>query len=150
MSWKRAMIFTALLAAGTVTASAKDDDEKARARLGQVMYSAFRCAAFAIGNAQEENRLFAIGLDAGRRFIEAVENGQISSSVMGSEVPTGVVLYVRRGVGAHPEFIMGRIFEGMLVDLFDRYGEIFNSTDEGVRKSKAHVKYVQENCALIR
>src|SRR5262245_44987180 len=123
------------------------------ARDGRVMWSAFECATFAelSGDKKENERLFGIGLKAGRQFVEAVKNGQISPEAVRSEVPIGVTLYL---AGPTVDFIIGRIFENATKDAFDAVVERKNGqatiTDDEVRKSNAQHRYGEKNCTLIR
>jgi hypothetical protein len=138
--------------------SANADDEKERARLGRVMWSAFRCATFAemSGNEQEHERLFAIGVKAGRQFLEAIQNGQISPDAVKSEVPIGVTMLLG---GPSVDFIVGRVFEHATGDAFDEIVKRKDGlplpmsdwlNDAEVRKPKAGHAYVRGNCGRIR
>jgi hypothetical protein len=51
-----------------------------KARLSHVMWSAFQCSALAemSGDKNEQARLFQVGLKAGRDFLEAAKNGEIT------------------------------------------------------------------------
>ena len=62
-------------------------DEKAL--LGHIMWSAFQCSAFAelAENKNEQERLYLVGLNAGRTFLEAMKAGQISEQAAREAVP---------------------------------------------------------------
>jgi hypothetical protein len=141
-----------LAASWVLTAAAQN------ARDGRVMWSAFQCATFAemSGDKKENERLFGIGLKAGRQFVEAVKNGQLSPEAVSSEVPIGVTMYL---AGPSVDFIIGRIFENAMGDAYDdvvkrKNGTLLPTTDwvvdEEIRKPDAKHRYVKGNCALIR
>ena len=101
------------------------------------------------GGAKENERLFGIGLKAGRQFVEAVKNGQISPEAMRSEVPIGVTMYL---AGPSVDFIIGRVFEGAMGDVYDdivkrRNGIPLPSSDwvmdEAIRKPEEKHRYVK-------
>ena len=128
------------------------------ARDGRVMWSAFQCATFAemSGSNQEQDRLFGIGMKTGRRFVEALQNNQISPEAMRSEVPIGVTMLL---AGPSVDFIIGRIFENATRDAFDSIVKQKNGVlmpvddwvqDQEVRKLIAQRKYLQGNCGLIQ
>lgn len=141
-----------LAASWVLTAAAQN------ARDGRVMWSAFQCATFAemSGDKKENERLFGIGLKAGRQFVEAVKNGQLSPEAVRSEVPIGVTMYL---AGPSVDFIVGRIFENAMGDAYDDIVKRKNGMplptsdwvmDEEIRKPDAKHRYVKGNCSLIR
>jgi hypothetical protein len=141
-----------LAASWSVAAAAQN------ARDGRVMWSAFQCATFAemSGDTKEHERLFGIGLKAGRQFVEAVQNGQISPEAVRSEVPIGVTMYLG---GPSVDFIIGRIFENAMGDAYDDIVKRKNGLplptsdwimDKEARKPDANNKYAKSNCALLR
>jgi hypothetical protein len=137
---------TALLFTGSMALTAGAQS----ARDGRVMWSAFQCATFAelSGNTKEQERLFTIGVKAGRQFVEALQNGQISREALSSEVPIGVSMLL---AGPSVDFIIGRIFENAMRDAYDNAVKDGTSRRDGeLRKLEAEQKYLRGNCALIR
>jgi hypothetical protein len=151
---KAVLTFATALLSGLVPLTAAAQN----ARDGRVMWSAFQCSTFAemSGNNQEQERLFGIGVKAGRRFVEALKNGQISPDAVSTEVPVGVTMLL---AGPSVDFIIGRIFESAMGDAFDsvvkRKDGLLRPVDDWVqdqevRKPIAQQKYLQGNCGLIR
>ena len=116
-----------------------------------LMWSAFQCATSAemSGGAKENERLFGIGLKAGRQFVEAVKNGQISPEAMqvgSSDWCDHVPRWAERGF-YHWESIRGR-----MGDVYDdivkrRNGIPLPSSDwvmdEAIRKPEEKHRYVK-------
>jgi hypothetical protein len=125
----------------------------------RIMWSAFQCGIFAemAGDTQEQQRLFLVGIKAGRQFIAAIQRGQISSDALNTEVPIGVLMLLG---GPSVDFMIGRIAESATKDAFDAIvskdenGMPLQWTDrirdEEHRKIKAQNRYLKSNCALIR
>jgi hypothetical protein len=137
---------------------ASPNDEVEKARLGRVMWSAFQCFTFAdiSKNEKERTRLFQVGLKAGRGFLEALNSGQISEKTVREEVPIGVTIMLQ---GPSIDFILGRIFEGAMSDAYDYIVKQANGMpletsqwimDGEVKKMKAEITFLKNNCALVK
>jgi hypothetical protein len=83
------LLVTATLAACTTISNAADE----KALLGRIMWSAFECSAFAELSEYktEQERLYLVGLNAGRAFLEAMKAGQISEQAVKDDVPINVL-----------------------------------------------------------
>jgi hypothetical protein len=139
--------------------SAKSDD--AMGHLGQVAWSAFQCATFAAMAKREvaSQRLFDVGLKAGRDFIEAVENGKVSDEELNSIVPTGVTMLLSEG-GPSTDFLLGRIYSAAQESAYDKIVKqdaagLPLDTEHWVMDKKqqaprAETSYSKSNCELIR
>jgi hypothetical protein len=105
-----------------------------------LMWAAFRCSAFAqlSANQSEEARLFTVGLQAGREFLTAWQNGRVTDEDMHKRVPAIVIGLLK---GPNPEFVLGRIFQ----EASDTA-----SASVGNNSSNALYQYVSANCAIIR
>jgi len=126
--------------------------------IAHVMWSAFSCAAYAemSGNKQEQERLFKIGYDAGRAFVDGVKNKTITEAET-KGAPIGVLMLMG---GPTTDFIIGRIFESATADAYDKVVKedsaglpIIDSSewaDDKLRVIRAKNKYQSSNCALIR
>lgn len=133
-------------------------DGAAEAQLSRRMMIAFVCSIFAgvAGTADEEKRLFELGISDGRAFIEAYRNGKISESVLNNEVPMLGVLALMSGPS--DDFMLGRIYESVANSVFKelyptadtrafaRAGDKPTPTDNVTAK----LKYQDANCAFIR
>ncbi len=129
-----------------------------KARLARTMWSAFECAAYAelSGNKKEQAKLFEVGLHAGREFIDALKNRQISPEAVSKEAPIGVTMLL---AGPSADFVIGRVFEKAMQEAFDnivkrKNGILLDSSkwidDEALRKSKAERYYLSRNCTLLK
>jgi hypothetical protein len=132
--------------------------EVEKARLARTMWSAFQCATYAelSKDQKEQERLFLIGVKAGRDFLEALKNGQISRETASNEVPIGVIGLLG---GPSPDFIVGRVFENATRDAYDQIVSMENGLllehpkwvmDEELRKTKAESFYQSRNCILVK
>ncbi len=98
------LLVAATLAACVTVLNAADE----KALQGHIMWSAFQCSAFAeLGdNKNEQERLYLVGLNAGRTFLEAMKAGQISEEAVKADVPINVL---QRLEGPSNEFVIGKI-----------------------------------------
>ncbi|RDH81053.1 MAG: hypothetical protein DIZ80_13105 [endosymbiont of Galathealinum brachiosum] len=78
--------------------------------LGNVIWSAFVCSEYAgiYGNRNEQKRLFEVGFQVGREFINGIKNKTIPDSEA-ENTPIGILM---RLSGPTTDFAIGRIFEG--------------------------------------
>jgi hypothetical protein len=131
-------------------------DEKAfeKALLGNIMWSAFQCSTYAelsenliSENKNEQQRLYLVGLNAGRAFLEAMKAGQISEQALREAVPINVL---QRLEGPSNEVIIDKIYAaatGYARDyIVKRKTGIWGPTE----KQEARSYYTNHNCILIR
>ncbi|MGY8683733.1 hypothetical protein Q2941_39045 [Bradyrhizobium sp. UFLA05-153] len=156
MRRSNALACTVLLLSSASIASAQTAIQKAV--LARTMWSAFQCGAYAemSGNVNEHERLFNLGLSAGREFLDALQKGQIPTEVLDANVPVGVSLLLQ---GPSIDFIIGNIFAHAIRDAFDDIVKRENGmlldpskwiqSDEA-RKNKAEAKYGSSNCILLK
>jgi len=121
-----------------------------KAQLARVMYSAFTCSTYASmsGNNKEQERLFQLGLKAGRDFLKAFESREIPTDAMQTEVPIGVSLYL---AGPTHDFIIGRIFEAVQTTAYKEVAKDALPRDDGdLSKMRARNAFTAANCSLIK
>lgn len=145
-----------VLATQTLLAEGSGADNKPNPAL--VMWSAFTCATYAeiSGNRQEQQRLFEVGYDAGRTFVDGFINKTITETVA-NDAPLGVLMLLS---GPTTDFIIGRIFESATEDAYDEVVKeksaelpIFDPSkwaDNDLKTINAKNKYQSSNCALIQ
>ena len=109
------LLVAATLAACITVLNAADE----KALLGNVMWSAFQCSAFAelAEEKNEQERLYLVGLNAGRTFLEAMKAGQISQQALNEAVPINVL---QRLEGPDNEFVIGKIHAAATSRAYDR------------------------------
>lgn len=154
---KRNLAFAGLLLVqqAILVQSARADDAP---NLGSIMWSAFSCAVYAeiTSNADEQKRLFEIGYATGQKFINGIKDKSIPDSEA-KNTPIGVLM--RMG-GPTTDFVIGRVFEGVSEDVYDKLVREDNSgmpildpskwADDELKTIRAENKYRESNCALIR
>ena len=135
--------------------------DEAKARLSQVMYTAFECATFAAiaEQSKEVQRLTDLGLKAGREFTDALTSGAISKEEMQTVVPlmTGLmaraesqaqtflwVEYMKKLTSRHLRQSYKRMTVVSTLDVKDWV------MDDELQKLKAQNLYQKSNCELIR
>lgn len=141
-----------------LTSLAHAESAADKARLGRTLWSAFQCASYAelSGDKEEQERLFIVGVRAGRDFLRALEAKEIPAEVARSEVPIGVTMLLQ---GPSYDFVIGRIFENATDDAYDSIVKENNGIpldpsrwvrDDEIRKLKAQNEYLRGNCALVK
>ncbi|MBY3363739.1 hypothetical protein [Rhizobium laguerreae] len=150
MRFTVAMLVT--LFASSALASPED------AKQGRYALSAWQCFAFAsnAGRNEEVERLFNVGLEAAKKFLEAVRADKISREDANSNTPM-IVLWSSQGPTV--DFAAGRIFEAVSAQTYRDMAEKDSTgmtlpvdkwiTDKETLKSIGESKYRTANCELI-
>ena len=142
-------VFAATLAVSSA-AMGQTNDSKELAVMGRIAWSAFECSSLAaqMKDTKEQERLFMLGYDQGKRFIEAAQGGKIDRQDIRGEVPIGLTMLLQ---GPTPDFMLGRVYESTqdaaLKDVLRTNGNL-NSDD--VQALLARNKYTEQNCRLLR
>jgi hypothetical protein len=139
--------------------AAPSQADPAKARLGRLAFIAFECAAYAefSGQSKEQTRLFDLGIENSRAFVDAYSSNQITKEDFWDQIPLAVTAAL---VGPSKDFIVGRIFEAarssanVTVTQYDENGKALPrsewKTDPSLIKSIAEDRFFKENCSLIR
>lgn len=121
-----------------VQASAEADST----RLSNLSWSQFSCAAYARATDKDEFvRLFQAGYKNGKDFLLLYHRGNISDT-------SGANWHFQSRLmsGAHPDFILGMIWEAAVSDAYQYNSAPIMSEDW---KSNALVGYNRGNCSLL-
>ncbi len=139
------LLVAATLAACITVLNAADE----KALLGRIMWSAFQCSAFAelAENKNEQERLYLVGLNAGRTFLEAMKAGQISEQAVKDEVPINVL---QRLEGPSNEFVIGKIYAAATGYANDEIVNRKTGKWGPTQKQEARFAYTNKNCVLIK
>lgn len=127
--------------------------------LGRLTWSAFTCATYAemSGDNEEQQRLFTIGYEAGKRFLAAIRD----QSVPEVELQKTPWIVLMLAGGPSVEFALGRIYENAMQDAFDGVTKEDTAgmpitdpsqwiTDDSAKSIIALNEYYKSNCELIR
>ena len=131
------------------TSEAAAQTSKELAAMAPKAWAAFVCSTFA-GQAkkeQEEERLFLLGYQNGKTFIEAARAGKIREEDFRDSVPIGVSLVSQ---GPNADFIVGRIYENASDDAMEKITNPlgkYRPSDEWA--SAAEQEFLKGNCALL-
>jgi hypothetical protein len=148
-----AITMLATLLASSALSSPED------AKQGRYALSAWQCFAYAsnAGKKEEVERLFNVGLEAAKKFLDAARANKISREDANSNTPM-IVLWSSQGPTV--DFAAGRIFEAVSTDTLDKMaktgvdGVLLPTekwiTDKELLKSIGETKYEQSNCDLIK
>ena len=115
--------------------------------LGDKMSSAFRCSTYAqlSQDQKEQQRLFQIGLKAGRDYAEGLKS---------RDDPTSELLTFMRGVST--DFVVGQMYESESTHAYDEIVKNQNGLplkqwlDAPAAKTQAELRFRQSNCSLIQ
>ena len=115
--------------------------------LGDKMSSAFRCSTYAqlSQDQKEQQRLFQIGLTAGRDYVEGLKS---------RDDPTSELLTFMRGVST--DFVVGQMYESESTHAYDEIVKNQNGLplkqwlDAPAAKTQAELRFRQSNCSLIQ
>ena len=140
-----ATIVTSTLAFSSFSRAASDEEING---LGDKMSGAFRCSTYAqlMHDQKEQQRLFQIGLKAGRDYVEGLKSRD--DPTMG-EMSTFI-----RGVST--DFVVGQLYEAESTHAYDEIVKYQNGLplkqwlDASAAKSEAELSYRKSNCSLIQ
>jgi hypothetical protein len=111
------------------------------------MSGAFRCSTYAqlSQDQKEQQRLFQIGLKAGRDYVEGLKS---------RNDPTSELLTFMRGVPT--DFVVGQMYESESTHAYDEIVKYQNGLplqqwlDADAAKTQAELRFRQSNCSLIQ
>jgi hypothetical protein len=138
------------IALAALSASADAQTSEEYAQMSKLSWSAFECAALAssAGETEQEQRLFKLGYDRGKTFLDAAFAGKIEQRHLLFIVPVGFSL---RMEGPTSDFVLGRVWEGATDDALkavhqDERGEPVSSD---LWQMRAQTEFRRKNCELI-
>lgn len=146
MAMKSKLLLAAVILAASITVSKAVDET---ALLGRVMWSAFGCSKYAelADDKDEKERLYLVGLNAGRTFLDAMKAGQISKQAADNAVPINVL---QRLEGPSNEAVIGKIHAAATGSAHDEIVKSRTSIWGPTQKQEARYAYTYHNCVLIR
>ena len=127
-----ATIVTSILAFSSFSLASTDDEIGS---LGDKMSDAFKCSTYAslFHDQKEQQRLFQIGLKAGREFVEGLKS---------RDDPTSEMLTLR---GVSTDFVVGQLYESDSTHVYDEIAKL----EASEAKIQAERSYREGNCSLI-
>jgi hypothetical protein len=128
-----ATVVTSILAFSSFSLASTDEEISS---LGDKMSDAFKCSTYAsiFRDQKEQQRLFQIGLKAGRDFVEGLKS---------RDDPTSELLTFMRGVST--DFVVGQMYESESTHAYDEIAKL----DVPEAKIQAELSYRNGNCSLI-
>ena len=115
--------------------------------LSDKMSGAFKCSTYAaiFHDQKEQQRLFQIGLKAGRDYVEGLKSRDDPTSEMSTFI---------RGVST--DFVVGQLYEAESTHAYDEIIKYQNGLplnqplDATAAKTQAELSYRKNNCSLIQ
>jgi hypothetical protein len=135
-----ATVITSNLAFWSSSFAASDTDIGS---LGDKMSGAFKCSIYAsmFHDQKEQQRLFQIGLKAGRDFVEGMKDRTDPDPSVGS-----MLAFVR---GVSTDFMVGTMYESEATKAFDEI-PMEQRLDPSAEKNQAEIIYRKSNCSSIQ
>jgi hypothetical protein len=135
-----ATVITSNLAFWSSSFAASDTDIGS---LGDKMSGAFKCSIYAsmVHDQKEQQRLFQIGLKAGRDFVEGMKDRTDPDPSVGS-----MLAFVR---GVSTDFMVGTMYESEAIKAFDEI-PMEQRLDPSAEKNQAEIIYRKSNCSSIQ
>jgi hypothetical protein len=138
-----ATIVTSMMALSPPSLAASDGEIVS---LGDKMSGAFKCSTYAqlLHDQKEQQRLFQIGLKAGRDYVEGLKS---------RDDPSEMSTFIR---GAPTDFVVGQMYEAESTHAYDEIVKNQNGLpskqwlDADAAKTQAELRYRQSNCSLIQ
>jgi hypothetical protein len=111
--------------------------------LGDKMSGAFKCSIYAsmFHDQKEQQRLFQIGLKAGRDFVEGMKGRTDPDPSVGA-----MLAFVR---GVSTDFMVGTMYESEATKAFDEI-PMEQRLDPSAEKNQAEIIYRKSNCSSIQ
>jgi hypothetical protein len=139
-----ATIVTSMIAVSAASVAATDAEI---VRFSDKMAGAFRCSTYAqlFHDQKEQQRLFQIGLKAGRDYVEGLKSRD--------DPTTGEMSTFIRGVST--DFVVGQMYEAQSTHAYDEIVKYQNAVplkeplDAAAAKIQAEARFRQSNCSLI-
>jgi hypothetical protein len=143
---KRMGILAALVLAALPTDYSPAQTSEQYAVMGRKLWAAFECAALAdvIDDAEEKRRLFNIGYEQGKIFLNALQGGKIEKQDI-ERLPMAVSVFLPGGPTV--DFILGRLFETAFMEATK--GVIEARTDRKTQSIIAEQNFAKKNCRLL-
>jgi hypothetical protein len=134
-----------LLAAGIPTAAIGATSEQ-YAKKGRELWAAFECSILAseLGNQNESKRLFMLGYNDGKTFIDADQKGAISQNDLNNKVPIIVLMLLN---GPSGDFMLGQIYNSATSEMMKKLYQ--HKADSTIAKINAENQFRTRNCSLI-
>ena len=120
------------------------------AKLGQKIYPAFQCAIAAehMKDREAQGRLFKLGYESGKMFLEAVYAGKVDEKDISSRIP---VVFTMSMEGPSVDFMLGRFWELVVADYSGEFFETCPSClrDDELKERKATTQFRKMNCDFL-
>lgn len=144
---KRFVISCMFLVLFSISANAESSEQYAIK--GKKAWSAFSCSALAemAGKQDEQERLFLLGYDEGKAFLNALRMNKIEQDDLNETVPMFMLMLLQ---GPSNDFMLGRVFEFAVDEATKNAYQVYKETsNEVLKKSTAETDFTSRNCSLL-
>ncbi len=117
--------------------------------MGSVSWSAFECSSLAsvMNEEKEQERLFSLGYQQGKAFIDALQKNRVELKDRNEQVPSGFLLLLQ---GPTPDFMLGRVFESAQENALKDVITPNSIASRDFQATLARTKFTKQNCSLLR
>lgn len=117
------------------------------AKMGMKTYSVWSCAVLTsyTKETQDGNKLFSLGYDLGKSFIEAIKAGKVKQE----DLRNAPMVFGDKLNSPSTDFALGRMFEAVVDGTVKEVWQDATS-DEELRKNKAADIYRKQNCSFLK
>ena len=101
-----------------------------------------------MGHEEAFDRLFTLGYEGGKTFVEAVHAGKVDERDISQSIAIGLGMSMS---GPSVDFILGRFWEIVAESYLDKFYEACPNCirDDELAKLKAEKQFHEMNCALL-
>ena len=136
----RAIVLATLVLCPAAVAHAQSKFD-AQVKNSFLALSAFECSIVST-DPKENERLFALGLSAGRQFLQFAQSVE---DAHGKVLAQKIAVLWNLKPGPTPDFVLGRIYDGFTVEIYRDYATM----DQKQFDMKRDALYRTKNCALL-
>ena len=121
------------------------------AKIGSKAVSAFMCSISAehSENPEEQGRLFMLGFNSAKEFLEAAQTEKVNRKDINSNI---AIMFTMRMRGPSVDFIIGRLWEAVTEHYYDELTKDCDSciSDKELKKMKGEAAYREQNCQFLK
>jgi hypothetical protein len=134
---------------GFISAASHAQPSRELALSARLSWSAFECSSLAsvMSDQAEQERLFTLGYEQGKVFIQAARSNRIDQKDINNDVPSGFLMLMQ---GPTPDFVLGRVFESAQENALKDVITPSSVTNKELKVLLAQGKFSKQNCNVLR
>ena len=140
-----------MLAGFSISIVAHAETSAEYAMMGKKIWPSFICAVAAgiLKDEEATKRLFNVGYEGGKKFIEALRDNKVTREDVSSSVAVAVTLRLK---GPNSDFMLGSIWDGASGSFYDEMSEKCKLciSDDELKRMWVTNRYREMNCDFIK